>query len=351
MLGKIVTVTVDRPLGSRHPKYENLIYPINYGYVKGVFAPDGEEQDAYVLSITEPISEFVGRVIAIIHREDDVEDKLVVAPDGVTFTEEEIKNITYFQERYFKSTITTWKGRAIVCLSIDDAKENMLSLIVEKLIPLKIPATINVVTGFIDGTAENRGYPCINKEKLIELYSTGLFEIANHGDSHKNTLDDIIRGREKIIEWLNLDKGAKLGFASPGSNMSVEYAEKEKDVLRDSGVLYVRTRDTSFASSEDEKDRHGFLDKYAFVFSSVVVYKGVTPKERLIELTEYAIKNNLTLVLMLHNFARSTEEIYQGDWTYDLDEFSSYLDYLCVKRREGEVEVLTTKAALYRLKK
>ena len=101
MLGDIVTVTVDRPIGSRHPDYPDMVYPINYGYIKGVIAPDGEEQDAYILGVDEPISEFRGRVIAVIYRFDDVENKLVVAPCGVTYSEEEIVEKTYFQERYF----------------------------------------------------------------------------------------------------------------------------------------------------------------------------------------------------------------------------------------------------------
>ena len=45
-IGKVVTVKVDRPLGSKHPEY-GLIYTLNYGYVPGVMAPDGEELDAY----------------------------------------------------------------------------------------------------------------------------------------------------------------------------------------------------------------------------------------------------------------------------------------------------------------
>ena len=80
MLGKIVKVTVDRPLGSRHPSYDDIIYPINYGYVKGIIAPDGEEQDAYILGVDKPIKEYTGKIIAIVHRLNDVEDKWVVAP-------------------------------------------------------------------------------------------------------------------------------------------------------------------------------------------------------------------------------------------------------------------------------
>ena len=107
MIGSVVTVTIDRPLGSYHPEHKDLYYPINYGYIEGVIAPDGEEQDAYVLGVNEPLKEFVGKVIAIIHRMDDVEEKWVVAPDGVSFTQDEILRQVAFQEQYFVSEVRT----------------------------------------------------------------------------------------------------------------------------------------------------------------------------------------------------------------------------------------------------
>ena len=105
MLGKIVKVTVDRPMGTYHPKYKDIYYPINYGYIEGIMAPDGEEQDAYLLGLEEPVEEYTGIVIEIIHRYDDVEEKWVVVPKGMLFTKEEIKENVYFQEQYFKLEI------------------------------------------------------------------------------------------------------------------------------------------------------------------------------------------------------------------------------------------------------
>ena len=103
MIGETVRVMIDRPLGSYHPEHEELYYPVNYGYVSGVFAADGEEQDAYVLGVHEPVAEFVGKVIAVIRRLDDVEEKWVVAPESACFTKEEIMEQVRFQERYFQS--------------------------------------------------------------------------------------------------------------------------------------------------------------------------------------------------------------------------------------------------------
>lgn len=105
MIGTLVKVIVDRPLGSYHPKHRDIYYSVNYGYIPGILAPDGEEQDAYILGVNEPISEFEGKVIAIIHRFDDVEDKWVVAPENASFTKDEIMDQTAFQEQYFQTEI------------------------------------------------------------------------------------------------------------------------------------------------------------------------------------------------------------------------------------------------------
>ena len=99
MIGNMVKVIVDRPMGSNHPNHKDIYYPINYGYIEGIIAPDGEEQDAYILGIDRPVKEFVGKIIAIIHREDDVEEKWVVVPENITFTKDEIMEQVYFQEK------------------------------------------------------------------------------------------------------------------------------------------------------------------------------------------------------------------------------------------------------------
>lgn len=105
MIGKIVKVLVDRPMGSYHPEYNDMYYPVNYGYVEGIIAPDGEEQDAYILGVNKPVREFTGKVIAIIHRKNDTEEKWVVAPEGQSFSAGEIIEKVNFTEQYFETEI------------------------------------------------------------------------------------------------------------------------------------------------------------------------------------------------------------------------------------------------------
>lgn len=103
-LNKDVLVKIDRNLGSKHPKH-GFIYTLNYGYIPNTISGDGEELDAYVLGVYEPIEEFEGKVIAIIHRTNDEDDKLVVAPKNINYSDDAIKALTEFQERFFNSII------------------------------------------------------------------------------------------------------------------------------------------------------------------------------------------------------------------------------------------------------
>jgi len=103
-LGKTITVTIDRPLNSLHPKY-GFKYEANYGYLEGITAPDGEDLDAYFLGITKPVEKGSGLCIAIVHRKDNDDDKLVVVPAGIEMTDEEIMKAVHFQEQWFDSEL------------------------------------------------------------------------------------------------------------------------------------------------------------------------------------------------------------------------------------------------------
>lgn len=103
-LNKIVTVNIDRKLGTLHPKH-GFMYMLNYGYIPNTKSPDGEELDAYLLGVFDPVDTFEGNVIAIIKRTNDNDDKLIVVPKDKEYTDDQIKALTEFQERFFESII------------------------------------------------------------------------------------------------------------------------------------------------------------------------------------------------------------------------------------------------------
>ena len=106
LLGQRVHIVIDRPVGYVHKTggFE-LVYPINYGYLPGVSGGDGEEQDAYLLGVTEPVTEADAAVIGVVRRKNDAEDKLIAAPEGVAFTKEEMAAAVRFQEQWFDMEI------------------------------------------------------------------------------------------------------------------------------------------------------------------------------------------------------------------------------------------------------
>lgn len=102
MLGKTVHIEVDRPIGYVHG---DILYPVNYGYIPNLLAGDGEEQDVYILGVDEPLSSFDGKIVGVIRRHNDQEDKLIAAPAGMVFHQGEIAQAVHFQEQYFDYTI------------------------------------------------------------------------------------------------------------------------------------------------------------------------------------------------------------------------------------------------------
>ncbi len=105
-LGKTVKIAIDRPVGYVHQKKKySLTYPINYGFIPGVFGGDGEELDVYLMGVDEPVEEYSARIIGIVHRHNDVEDKLIAAPEGKNFTQNEIAQAIHFQEKHYETHI------------------------------------------------------------------------------------------------------------------------------------------------------------------------------------------------------------------------------------------------------
>ncbi|MBR6689899.1 MAG: inorganic diphosphatase [Bacilli bacterium] len=214
-LGKEVEVIMDRKLGTLHPKH-GFIYMLNYGYIPNTISPDGEELDAYVLGCYEPVDSFKGKVIAYIHRINDDDDKLVVAPINKNYTDEQIIALTEFQERFFESQIIREMG--VVSNYIDDDVQ-----IYNKLVRDKIPDKIksngeNPIINILD----DKKYKNELEKKLYEEYkevieSSGndrLEELADMLEVIKalvklegKTLDDVIEvAKEKVKKRGSFDK-------------------------------------------------------------------------------------------------------------------------------------------------
>ncbi|MFA5086247.1 MAG: inorganic diphosphatase [Candidatus Paceibacterota bacterium] len=104
-IGKEVEIEIDRPVNSKHPEH-GFVYGVNYGFIPGTIAPDGEAVDAYLLGIDMPVESFKGKCIAVIHREEDDDDKVIIIPSGLeNINDDEIMEAVSFQEKFFKAKV------------------------------------------------------------------------------------------------------------------------------------------------------------------------------------------------------------------------------------------------------
>ncbi len=111
-LGKIIKIHIDRKIGTRHPKH-GFLYLLNYGYVPNTVSGDGEELDAYLLGVFEQVDDYEGKCIAIIHRTNDNDDKLVIAPVEKDYPDDAIEALVEFQEQYFKHILIRKKKKEL----------------------------------------------------------------------------------------------------------------------------------------------------------------------------------------------------------------------------------------------
>lgn len=103
-LGKTLKIEIDREFGSKHPKY-GFMYPVNYGYIPNTVSGDGEELDCYLLGVFEPVKTYTGKCIAIVHRTNNDDDKLIIVPENKEYSDDAIDALVEFQEQYFEHII------------------------------------------------------------------------------------------------------------------------------------------------------------------------------------------------------------------------------------------------------
>lgn len=217
--------------------------------------------------------------------------------------------------------------KTIIILSIDDGRWDMYRLAKEILIPQKIPATFNITTG----EEILQKFQSIKKEELIELSKYPFFEFANHSDLHTNDFDDIRKGYLKLCKWLCYDNTVPLGFASPGSKMSIEYIKENINELKKLGVKYIRTCKADYFNK----------DKDVAALTSYPV-KSTTTFEEMKKMTDIAVENKYCLIYLFHSVLKKGEENYDNLWSYDYDKFVQWLSYVKELQNHGKLDIMTT---------
>ena len=255
-LGKNVTITIDRPIGFHHvTKGIHLDYTINYGFLPGVIGGDGEEQDVYVLGVKEPLETFTGRIIGVIRRSDDNEDKFIAAPEGMELTREEIAEEIHFVEQYFEGSLETiFDKRKIFILSFDDGTV-WDGHLVALLNQYGIKGTFNLNSGLEDFVWQFEDRFPVRRQILSEIGN--LYEgheIASHS-LHHHRLDSLTppqlrREVEEDAARLKAVFGlSEIGFGVPFTSCN----DREVKILKKL-VRYIRLSEfaDSFALPVDE---------------------------------------------------------------------------------------------------
>lgn len=220
--------------------------------------------------------------------------------------------------------------KGVIIFSVDDGRWDMYRLVKEILIAKKVPATLNITTS--KEWFEEKGLTPIVTEEFIEIAQSPFMEIANHADKHSNEYDDIRRGFEALCELLGYDDTKPIGFASPYSQLTMEYANNHIEKLQALGIKYVRTCDADEAFNKEED---------VFALTSYAV-KNEMPVEALKNMADKAAENKNCLIYLFHSVLKPGEYNYENDWSYDFDKFNELVDYILQLQKDGKVHIMTT---------
>ncbi len=189
-LGKTVDIVIDRPLGSAHPKYPKTVYKVNYGYIPNTESGDGEPIDVYLLGVKTPVQTFRARIIGIIHRRRDKEDKLVAAPAGVELHQAQIEAAVRFTEKYFHHYVESLleKSCGAVVYTVKDGVPHYLLI-----------SSRDGYCGFPKGHMELGESE--TKTAIREIWEETSVKAEIFGDFRRETSYPIGRGRKKKVVY------------------------------------------------------------------------------------------------------------------------------------------------------
>ena len=253
-------------------------------------------------------------------------------------------------------------NKAIITFSFDDARADSYRAI-KVAAKYGVKSTLNVTTGYVEGTnaeKENPTYlPAMSREQVIELYKNET-EIACHGDTHDNTLDSILKGKQKLYHWLQLSEEQEIGFASPHSMIDIVPSKIKS--LKDNKIVYLRVgpfvrpitrikrllRKTAaithskglFCSFYQDTILNPLEDAYIIRSVPVMRQNGL---EQMKAIVDYAIKKKGWLILMFHSILDKGEAGYDENFSWPLEDYRALCEYIESKR--NDLDCLTTMEA------
>lgn len=254
------------------------------------------------------------------------------------------------------------KKMSKVVLSFDDGRKDNFEIVRPILLDHNLTATFNIATAYVDGSISDSERPCDNPamsiDDVVNLYNDG-FEIAGHGDRHKNIDDDVATGIKKLHDWLNLPIDSLLGFASPNSNLSSEEVIRKRKFYQDNHISYVRigiVEDKSVVKKVERKTAAytGSARLYEkafnasvgmnlnhFVYYSVPVMNKATT-EQVICLLNNAVMNKKDCILMFHSILGKEAPFYNNTWSWDKNKFIQLCAWLSKEKTMGILSVEKT---------
>lgn len=261
-----------------------------------------------------------------------------------------------------------------VVISFDDGREDNYDVFMNILQPNRIPASVYIATGFIEGKCglgENQHTGPMSVQQIRDIDKVDIFEVGAHGNMHNNDLEDIQIGKEKLLSWLNRDIGEKIGFASPGSMMSNIFVQEHKCELAQMGLQYIRSgsnfQTQNLSTSNVLKffrrigrfiykriggwpfyliaygDSFALQEKESVVYSSFPVFHE-TSVETLKKVIHLAIKKNKDAIFMFHSIKKSNDTDFHDLWSWNFEKMTSLCNYLCELRNNGLIEIVSLNA-------